>query len=449
MDSVLFRGGRLVDPASGTDRTTDVLIGDGRVLEVGPRLDDRRAEVIDISGAVIGPGLVDLHAHLREPGREDEETIATGSISAALGGFTAVVAMPNTDPVCDNAAVAEKVAARGRAVGLVEVVPAGAITKDLDGVLLSSIGEMVASDARVRLFTDDGRGVQDTRLLRRAMEYIKGWGAVCAEHCEDASLASGGQMHEGEVSSLLGLKGIPAEAEEIPLARDLALARLTEVRFHVQHVSTAGSVALVRRAKSEGIGITAEVTPHHLSLTDAELVSYDTNFKVSPPLRPASDVEAIKAALADGTIDAIATDHAPHAAQEKEGEFESAPPGMIGLETSLAVVLTELVHGEVISLAEALNRMAYAPARILGLEGQGGPVEAGYPANLVVFDPEARWIVDPKTFASLSRNTPWAGRELKGRVLYTMFHGRLTVRDGTAAADSPRSGTAAIAGARR
>lgn len=434
MDRLLLRGGRLVDPASGADATCDVLAGDGRVLEVGERLSDAAAEVLDVEGAVVAPGLVDMHVHLREPGREDEETIETGSAAAALGGFTAVLAMPNTDPVCDNAAVAEKVAARGRWIGLCEIHPAGAITKGLEGKQISPVGEMVASAARVRLFTDDGRGVQDARLLRRAMEYMRGFGAVCAEHCDDASLSEGGQMHEGEFSSLLGLKGIPAEAEEIALARDLALARLTGVRFHALHVSTAGSVALIRRAKAQGLAVTAEATPHHCVLTDAELVSYDTNLKVNPPLRTAADVEAVRAGLADGTIDAIATDHAPHAAEEKEAEFEAAPPGMLGLETALAVVLTELVGGGVLGLPEAVRRMSANPARILGLDGQGGPVVAGAPANLVVFDPEARWKPDPSAFASLSRNTPWAGRELRGRVVHTLYGGRLVVRDGRLAA---------------
>lgn len=430
MDRVLFRGGRLVDPASGTDATADVLVADGRVAEVGRRLSDAKADVIGVDGAVIAPGLVDLHVHLREPGREDEETIATGSAAAVLGGFTAIVAMPNTDPVCDNAAIAEKVAARGRRVGLAEVMPAGAITRGLEGRHLAPIGEMAACAARVRLFTDDGRGVQDARLLRRAMEYIRGFGAICAEHCEEASLAEGGQMHEGELSSALGLKGVPPEAEEIALARDLALVRLTGVRFHALHVSTAGSVELIRRAKAQGLPVTAEATPHHMVLTDAELTSYDTNFKVNPPLRSAADVEALRRGLAEGTIDAVATDHAPHAGQEKEAEFELAPPGMIGLETALAAVLHELVGGGALSLFEAVRRMSTTPARILGLEGQGGPLTPGTPANLTVFDPDARWVVDPSRFTSLSRNSPWAGRQLTGKVLHTVSGGRLVVREG-------------------
>ncbi|MGH2812119.1 MAG: dihydroorotase [Actinomycetota bacterium] len=430
MSEILIRGGRIIDPASDMDETGDLLVSGGVVAEAGGRITRVEAEVIDADGAVVAPGLVDLHVHLREPGREDEETIGSGSAAAAKGGFTAVVAMPNTDPVCDNAAVAEKVHGRGQIVGLVHVHPAGAITKGLEGTHLAPIGEMARSAARVRLFTDDGRGVQDARLLRRAMEYLKGFDAICAEHCEDEKLSDGGHMHEGEFSSHLGLKGIPSESEEVALARDLALARMTGVRFHALHVSTGGAAELVRRAKVEGVRVTAEATPHHLCLTDAELVSYDTNLKVNPPLRSGSDLEALRTALADGTIDAIATDHAPHSAEEKEAEFEAAPPGLIGLETALAVVVTELVGSGVITLPQAIRLMSFNPARIAGLEGHGGLIAAGAPANLVVFDPAARWVVHPAELASLSRNTPWAGKTLTGRVLHTVLDGRLVVRDG-------------------
>ncbi|HEX2258314.1 MAG TPA: dihydroorotase [Actinomycetota bacterium] len=429
MDRVLFRGGRLIDPASGTDATTDVAIADGVVVDLGPRLSSSGFDVIEIEGAVICPGFVDMHVHLREPGREDEETILSGSTAAARGGFTAMCAMPNTDPVCDNAAVAEKVASAAARLGLVQVLPAGAITQGLQGNQIAAIGEMAASAAGVRLFTDDGKGVQDSRLLRRAMEYIKGFDAICAEHCEEVSLSEDGQMHEGYFSDILGLKGIPAEAEEIALSRDLALARLTGVRFHAMHVSTAGSVDLIRRAKAQGVRLTAEVTPHHLTLTDAELQSFDPIFKVNPPLRTAGDVEACRRGLADGTIDAIATDHAPHAQQEKEAEFELAPPGMIGLETALSVILTEVVGDGVVSLPEAIRLLSASPARTLRLQGQGEVVQGGA-ANLTVFDPEAEVIVDPAAFASRSRNSPWAGRRLKGKVLYTVFAGNLVVREG-------------------
>ncbi|GAC1362305.1 MAG: dihydroorotase [Actinomycetota bacterium] len=423
MDKVLLRGGRLIDPAAGVDEPCDVLIAGGRIVAVGGHISEAGAEVLGIDGAVVSPGFVDTHVHLREPGREDEETIASGSAAAVLGGFTALCAMPNTDPVCDNAAVAEKVAATARFLGLTQVVPAGALTQGLAGKHLSAIGEMATSLARVRLFTDDGKGVQDSRLLRRAMEYIKGFGGICAEHCDDECLSEGGHMHEGQYSSRLGLRGQPSAAEDIALARDIALVRLTGVRFHALHVSTAGSVEIIRQAKAEGLAVTAEATPHHLTLTDAALCGYDTNFKVNPPLRAASDLEALRVGLADGTIDNIATDHAPHAAHEKESEFEAAPPGLIGLETALGVVLTDLVGGGVLSLPEAIARLSTAPARILRLEGQGGPVSPGTRANLVVFDPTA----------SRSRNCPWAGRELAGRTLVTIFDGRIVARDGKVA----------------
>jgi len=434
---VLLRGGRLIDPAGDTDTTCDVLVAGGRIEAVGMGLDPGGAEVIDVDGAVVAPGFVDTHVHLREPGREDEETIASGSAAAVLGGFTAICAMPNTDPVCDNAAVAEKVAATGRFLGLIQVIPAGALTQGLEGRHLAAIGEMATSTARVRIFTDDGHGVQDARLLRRAMEYVKGFGAICAEHCDDESLSQGGHMHEGEYSSRLGLRGQPAEAEELALARDVALVRLTGARFHALHVSTARSVDIIRRAKAEGLPVTAEATPHHLTLSDASLIDYDTNFKVNPPLRSAGDVEALRAGLADGTIDNIATDHAPHAVHEKEAEFEEAPPGLIGLETALGVILTDLVGAGVLTMGDMIRRMSVAPARILGLQGQGGPVVPGARANLVVFDPTARWRVDPAQFASRSRNCPWAGRELVGRVIATIFEGRVVAREGRVALGVP------------
>lgn len=429
--SILIKSARVLDPTSDTDEVLDVLISGAQIEEVSPNVSSKGAEVIDAQGAVLAPGFVDMHVHLREPGREDEETVETGTTGAALGGFTALCSMPNTDPVCDNAAVAEMIAAQARLFGRAHVVPAGSLTKGLEGKVLSPIGEMVRSNAAVKMFTDDGKGLQDARLLRRAMEYIKGFDAICAEHCEDASLAQDGQMNEGEISDLLGLKGIPAEAEEVALARDLALAKLTGVRFHALHISTAGSANLIRRAKAEGVRVTAEVTPHHLSLTDSELMTFDTNFKVNPPLRSAADIEALRLAIADGTIDAIATDHAPHSPEEKESEFELAPPGMLGLETALAVCITELVDTGAITLLDLVTLMSVSPSRILRLDRHGGPIIAGAPANLVVFDPTKKWTVEPFAFASPSHNSPWDGKQLRGKVLHTVFEGRLVVRDGS------------------
>ena len=425
MSSFLIKGGRVVDPASGTDGKVDVLIRDGRVAEIGTGLEGANADLVDAVNMVVAPGLVDMHTHVREPGREDEETLATASAAAAAGGYTAICAMPNTDPVADSAAIVEKVWALGREAGLVEVVPSGAITRGQRGERMADLGEMARSVAHVRLFTDDGRGVQDALMARRAMEYLVAFDAIYAEHCEDAALAAGGQMHEGEVSARLGLRGIPAEAEELMAMRDIALARLTGCRLHLLHVSTSGTVEAVRRAKAEGLRVTAEATPHHFTLTHDALTSYEPNAKVNPPLRAEADRQAIIAGLADGTIDAIATDHAPHALEEKDVEFEFAPPGLVGLETALGLALTELVAPGHLSVPQLIERMSTAPAALLGLEGQGR-IEVGGPANLVVFDPKARWTVDPASFHSRSRNTPFGGRKLQGRVVETYYRGRRT-----------------------
>ena len=432
MTSYLIKGGRVIDPASKTDKTADVLIEDGVVSGIGNSVssvskDD--VETIDATGHVVAPGFVDLHTHLREPGREDEETIATASAAAAAGGYTAICAMPNTDPVADTASVVEKVWALGREAGLVQVLPAGALSKGLAGEKMADLGEMAMSLAGVRLFTDDGHGVQDALFARRAMEYLAGFGAIYAEHCEIEALARGGHMHEGQRSMSLGLRGVPAAAEELMAARDIALARLTGCRLHLLHVSTAGTVAIVRRAKEEGLAVTAEAAPHHFTLTDAALQEYDPMAKVNPPLREDTDRAAVIEGLADGTLDAIATDHAPHSREEKDQELIYAPPGMVGLETALGLTISELVEPGHLTLTQAIERLSSAPARILGLEDHGR-LAPGSPANVVVFDPAARWTVDPTTFNTKSRNTPFAGRELTGRVLHTFFNGRRTVADG-------------------
>ena len=433
MSKYLITGGRVVDPASGRDGVGDLLIEDGRVSALDVKLADtdaaKGAEVIDATGMVVAPGFVDMHTHLREPGREDEETIASASAAAAAGGFTAVCAMPNTDPVADSASVVEKVWALGREAGLVQVVPSGALSKGQRGEQMADLGSMARSIAEVRLFTDDGHGVQDALFARRAMEYLIGFDATYAEHCEDAALAAGAQMHEGERSVALGLRGQPAAAEELMAARDIALSKLTGCKLHLLHISTAGTVELVRRAKDEGLRVTAEATPHHFTLTDLALESYDPNAKVNPPLRTEIDRLAVRDGLADGTIDAIATDHAPHAIEEKDQEFQYAPPGLVGLETALGLTLTELVHPGFMSMADAVDRLSSAPARLLGL-GDQGSLRVGAPAHLVIFDPDAEWTVDPAEFNSKSRNTPFAGRTLKGRVVHTFYMGRPTVTAG-------------------
>jgi dihydroorotase len=429
-ERIFITGARVVDPASRTDSVADVAIEDGRISAVGEEaVRGKGASVLDADGLVLSPGLVDLHAHLREPGREDKETVETGSRAAAVGGFTALAAMANTDPVADTAAVIEEVRTLAAKGGLCDVFPAGAITKDLAGEEMAAIGEMAV--AGVRIFSDDGNTVPSGRVLRNALTYGKAFDIVIAEHCEEPSLVDGAQMHEGFQSYTLGLIGGPAEAEEVVVFRDLALARLTGARLHLQHLSAAGSVELVRQAKAAGLRVTAEVTPHHLTFTDEQLRGYDTNFKVRPPLRTAEDRDVLRAALADGTIDVVATDHAPHAVEEKEAEFDQAPPGTIGLETALAAVLTHLVEPGVVPLARAIEALSTAPARILGAGAHGGPVEAGRPANLVLFDPSAEWVVEPP-FASKSRNSMFLGQTLRGRVVHTILRGELVVADGKA-----------------
>ncbi len=425
-EPVLFRGARVIDPASGRDEVADVLVDGGVVVPAGPG----SATVLDCDGLVLAPGLVDLHTHLRQPGREDKETVETGCRAAAVGGFTAVSPMANTDPAADNAAVIHEVLELGRTAGTCDVFPVGAITRGLEGEAMAELGELF--EAGVRLFSDDGRCVPDARVLRNALTYVRAFeGAVIAEHCEDASLAEGGQMHEGLVSSSLGLAGQPREAEEVVVARDLAVARLTGGRLHLCHLSSAGSVEMVRRAKAEGLRVTAEVTPHHLAFADEDLVAYDTNRKMNPPLRSPEDRAALREGLADGTVDAVATDHAPHAVEEKEVEFDQAPFGTIGLETALAAVLTYLVEPGQLSLTRAVEAMSVSPARILGAADHGGPIAPGRPANLVAFDPAAEWTVEPP-FASRSRNSAFLGRALRGRVVHTMLRGVLVVADGKA-----------------
>jgi dihydroorotase len=425
----IITGGTVID-ATGELRA-DVLVYDGLVREVAEGIDvPLGATVLDAGGCVVAPGLVDLHTHLREPGREEAETVETGTRAAALGGYTAVVAMPNTDPPLDTAAAVRQVLELGRSASA-QVAVAGAITVGRAGVQLAPMAEL--AELGVHLFTDDGAGVQSAGLMRKALEYARGIGVTLAQHCEDGSLACDGAMHEGAWSSRLGIPGMPGLAEEVMVARDIALSRATGARIHFLHLSTASSIDLVRRAKAAGLPVTAEAAPHHFSLTDASTVGYDPVFKVNPPLRPQSDVDAVKAGLADGTLDAIATDHAPHAPEFKDLPFDLAPPGMLGLQTALALAITELE----LPLSRILALMSWQPAAIAGLApehggGQGGPIEEGSAANLCVIDPAATWTVDPMALASRSRNTPYAGRTLTGMVRHTVFRGEPVVVDGEA-----------------
>jgi dihydroorotase len=410
----------------------DILVKDGRIAAIGDSLSATGAEVVDAGGLIALPGLVDLHTHLREPGREDAETVETGSRAAALGGFTAVHAMANTDPVADTAGVVEQVWRLGQEAGLVDVVPVGAVTVGLKGERLAELGAMADSAARVRVFSDDGMCVSDPALMRRALEYVKAFDGVIAQHAEEPRLTAGAQMHEGDRSARLGLTGWPAAAEEAIIARDVLLAGHVGARLHVCHVSTAGSVEILRWAKGRGVQVTAEVTPHHLLLTDACAESYDPVFKVNPPLRTQEDVEALRAGLADGTIDAVATDHAPHAVEDKESEWAQARPGMLGLEQALAVVVETMVETGLLDWQGVADRMSVRPAAIGRLPDHGRPLAPGEPANLLLLDPTARATVDPAALASRSRNSPYAGRELPGRVVATFLKGTATVLDGKA-----------------
>ena len=427
---LLLAGGRVLDETG--ERTSDVRVVDGMIAEIGVGLSaSAGAMVLDAEGCVVTPGLVDLQVHFREPGREDAETIESGSRAAALGGCTAVVCMPNTEPPLDDAAVVQSVIERAHSVGLCDVRPAGCITKGRAGSELAPLGELY--DLGVRVFTDDGDCVADAAVMRNAFEYATALpGAVLAQHAEDPALVRGGHMHEGAWSARLGVPGRPAEAESTIVARDLALAQRTGGRYHVLHLSCAQSAALVRAAKAQGVRVTAECTPQHLVLTDETCARFDPVFKMNPPLREQADVDALRAALVDGTIDAIATDHAPHTAETKDVPFEEAPPGMLGVETALAVVLTTLVEPGVLTLAQAIAALSWQPARVAGLdgEGHGGPVAVGRPAHLCVIDPAQRWVVDGSRLASRSRNTPWEGWKLTGKVRHTIYAGSPTVRDG-------------------
>jgi dihydroorotase len=415
------------------EQPVDLLLDGGVIAQVGRRLAaPAGAHVVDAAGLVALPGLVDLHTHLREPGREDAETVETGSRAAALGGYAAVHAMANTDPVADTAGVVEQVWRLGRQAGLVDVQPVGAVTVGLAGEQLAELGAMADSPARVRVFSDDGHCVADPALMRRALEYVKAFDGVIAQHAEEPRLTAGAQMNEGVVSARLGLAGWPAAAEEAVIARDVLLCGHVGSRLHVCHVSTAGSVEILRWAKSKGFRVTAEVTPHHLLLTDELAANYDPVYKVNPPLRTAEDVAALRQGLADGVIDVVATDHAPHALEDKETEWGAARPGMLGLQTALSVLVETMIRPGRLTWRQLAERMSKTPARIGRLDGHGRELAEGEPANLALVDPDARWVVDPAELASRSRNTPYAGRTLPARVVATFLRGEPTVLDGKA-----------------
>jgi dihydroorotase len=422
MRPVLLTGGRLLDPSQNIDSVTDVLLKDGKVEAIGRSIgqpDD--ALIIDCDGLIVSPGFIDVHCHLREPGRADVETIASGARAAAAGGFTAVCAMPNTDPVIDNPAAVGFVVRQGLLARAARVFPIGAISVGQRGEALAEFGEMI--DAGAIAVSDDGKPVVSAQLMRTALEYARSFGIPVIDHCEEPTLAAGGAMNEGLVSARLGLKGIPDEAEEIMVIRDILLARLTRGHVHLAHMSTKGSVELIRWGKDRGINVTAEVCPHHLSLTEDAVEGYNTNAKMNPPLRTAEDVAALREAVRDGTIDLVATDHAPHHYDEKEREFPNAPNGIVGLETALSVVVDSLVVPGHIDFGTLVERMSCGPARLFGLPG--GTLRAGSPADVTVFDPALRWKVDPAKFQSKGRNTPYAGMTLTGRAICTVVAGEI------------------------
>ncbi|MFA4844061.1 MAG: dihydroorotase [Candidatus Margulisiibacteriota bacterium] len=426
MSALLIKGGRLVDPAARIDGIRDILLDNGKVKAIGTRGQGSGARVIDAKGMLVFPGLIDMHTHLRDPGRPDKETIASGTRAAALGGFTSICCMANTSPIADNPAVIEYIIAKAKSEGVVNVFPIAAVTRGLKGEELAEMGRCFAEGAVA--FSDDGQPVMRADVMRRALEYARQFNVPIISHAEDANLAAGGAMNEGEISTKIGLPGIPAVAEETMVARDIMLAREFG-RVHIAHVSTAGSVKLIRQAKRQGIPVTAETSPHYFTLTEAAVKDYDTNAKVNPPLRTAADLREIIRGIKDGTIDAIATDHAPHTVEDKKIEFGLAATGMVGLETALGLVLTKLVATKMLTLKGAVAALSTAPAKILNLKNKG-TLKVGADADVVIVDPQAVWTVDPDRFASRSKNTPFTDWMLTGQVRHTIVGGKVVVKNG-------------------
>jgi len=424
--SLLIKGGRVIDPASGIDDFLDIFIQEEKITKISKNLDLSGSQLIEAAGKVVSPGFIDIHTHLREPGREDEETIASGTRAAVRGGFTTVCCMPNTNPPIDEPSLVEFIYQQAKLKGVIEVLPIATITRKREGKNMAELGRLHRAGAIA--FSDDGDWVADSNLMRRALEYTKMLGAPVISHPEDKSLSRRGVMNEGYFSTILGLEGIPREAEEIAVFRDLVLAKMTRSPLHLAHISTQGSIKLIREAKEKRIRVTAEVTPHHFTLTDEVVRNFDTNTKINPPLRTQEDINEIKKALKEGVIEVIATDHAPHSPEEKELDYPTAPFGIIGLETALGLIVRELVETKILTLTEAMAKLTINPAQILGLDR--GYLREGGIANIAIFDPESRWRVTDKNFSSLSKNSPFIGWELPARVNWTIFRGKVVYKKG-------------------
>ncbi len=420
---LLIKGGRIIDPANQRDEVADLLVEEGKIVRLEKEIEVKDAQIIEAKGLIVAPGLIDVHTHLREPGYEYKETIATGTRAAAKGGFTTIFCMANTNPVVDNRAVVEFILKKAKEEGVVNLFPVGALSKNLEGKELAEVGEM--KKAGIIALSDDGNCIENAYFLRRGMEYAKMFDLPVISHCEDKTLAEGGVMNEGYSSTLLGLKGIPSQAETIIIFRDISLSELSGCQLHIAHLSSAESVELVRQAKKKGKKISCEVTPHHFTLTDSALKDYDTNLKVNPPLRTKEDLKAILEGLKDGTIDLIASDHAPHALEEKEVEFDYAPFGMIGLETTLGLIISKLVNNKILSISEALAKLTSNPARIFGLNK--GSLSIGADADITIIDKDWEWIVAREKFASKSKNSPFGGWKLKGKAVKTIVGGEVVL----------------------